>query len=116
MRGATFYFRVRIPTQLVSAYGRTHVSLSLATTDKAVARARAREHRVALERELQALQDQVARPAGGVSSTVLHLTDADIDGLCSRYRAAMLANDELQRIKGLSPSLQIVVKAVAQGR
>lgn len=104
-RGPVYYFRARVPKEFVEAYGRSHVSLSLHTTDAKVARARARERAVELERELQALRERAAaRFDGEPQGTLLHLSDADIDGLCGRYRAAMLAEDELQRIKGFSPT------------
>lgn len=55
-RHGTFYFRARVPTHLVSAYGRSIVSVSLRTRDPSTAKARARLKRVELERELNALQ------------------------------------------------------------
>jgi integrase len=87
------------------AYRRSIVSLSLHTSDAKIALARARERAIELERELQALREQASvrldvEPKG----TLLHLADADIDGLCARFRAAMLAGDEVQRIKGLTPT------------
>ena len=102
-RGDIFYFRARIPVDLVAAYGRSHVSISLRTQDRATAKARAQEHAVALRRELEAIQGRTASPTDALTGTVLHLSNADIEHLCSRYRASMLCDDEVSRIKGLSP-------------
>jgi len=104
-RGTVWYFRARVPKDYVAAYGRSIVSLSLHTSDAKIALARARERAVELERELQALREQASvQVAVEPKGTLLHLADADIDGLCARYRAAMLASDEVQRIKGLTPT------------
>lgn len=102
-RGNVYYFRARVPRDYVAAYGRSIVSLSLHTSDAKVAVTRARERAVELERELQALREKTSvlvevEPKG----TLLHLSDADVDGLCARYRASMLASDEVHRIKGLT--------------
>lgn len=102
-RGDVFYFRARIPVDLAAAYGRSHVSISLRTQDRATAKARAQEHAVALRRELEALHGRTALPTDALTGTVLHLSDTDIEHLCSRYRASMLCDDEVSRIKGLSP-------------
>lgn len=103
-RGNVYYFRAHVPRDYVAAYGRSIVSLSLHTSDAKVALTRARERAVELERELQALREQASvRVDVEPKGTLLHLSDADIDGLRARYRAAMLASDEVQRIKGLTP-------------
>lgn len=91
-RGEVYYFRARVPTHLVTAYGREIVSLSLRTTDLRVAKERAREHAVALDRALRAIE-QEARPDADFAGTVLHLSDEDIEGLCLRYRSKVLAAD-----------------------
>jgi integrase len=104
-RGTIYYFRARVPKDYVAAYGRTIVSLSLRTSDSKLALTRARERAIELERELQALREQASvRADFEPKGTLLHLADADIDALCARYRAAMLASDEVQRIKGLTPT------------
>ena len=94
--GGVYYFRARIPTHLVSAYGRSMVSLSLSTTDKAVARERAAPHREQLDRTLEGLGQQRTRLDDGYQGALLHLT------------ASRFATDELERIKGMSAdSLQL---------
>lgn len=101
-RRGVFYFRARVPTHLVSAYGRSIVSVSLRTRDPSTAKARARLKRVELECELSALQQDGSTPVESFRGTVLHLSDADIDRICEQYRVKELAEDELRRIKGMS--------------
>jgi len=87
-RGDIFYFRARVPTHLVRAFGRIVVSLSLHTRDPAEARRRARERRVEFERALAEL-DTTATPRSSDDwrGSVLYLSDRDIDALCERCRA-----------------------------
>ena len=101
-RGGIFYFRARIPTHLVSAYGRAIVSVSLRTHDPATAKARARALRVGLENELEALEQSGPRPDDEFAGSVLHLSDSDIEAICLKYRAKELVSDELTRIKGMT--------------
>lgn len=101
-RGPVYYFRARVPKQLITAYGRSMVSISLGTTDKGEAKLRARAKRAELDLELEALGRQSQKIADGYRGALLTLTDADIEHICLRYRADRLAGDELQRIAGLS--------------
>lgn len=103
-RGDIFYFRARVPTHLVKAFGRSVVSLSLGTRDPAEARRRARERRVEFESALAQLEaaSTVAPRGDEWRGSVLHLSDDDIAALCQRYRARRLAEDEHQRETGLT--------------
>ncbi|UUX94574.1 site-specific integrase [Aquabacterium sp. J223] len=103
-RGAVYYFRARVPKELISAYGRKMVSVSLKTGDEREAHRRAVEHKEQLEREFTALARQTRRLVDGYSGAIFHLSDADIEALCLRFRSSMLADDELQRIRGLDAS------------
>lgn len=103
-RSGIFYFRARVRTHLVQAFGRSVVSLSLGTRDPAEARRRVRERRVEFERALAQVE---ATSTSGTRDddwrgSVLHLSDDDIDALCERYRAQRLAEDEQQRAHGLT--------------
>lgn len=60
-RQGTDYFRARVPAHLVSAYGRSIVSVSLRTRDPSTVKARASLKRVELERGLS-LGDKAALP------------------------------------------------------
>ncbi|MEY2890314.1 MAG: hypothetical protein RJA98_222 [Pseudomonadota bacterium] len=104
LRGGIYYFRARIPTPLVAAYGREIVSVSLHTTDPAVARLRAREKRLELDRALQALEHGTAPRAEQFRGTALHMTDAEIEQFCEVFRETALENDEAARIKGMQAS------------
>lgn len=101
-RGEVWYFRTRVPSHLVKAFGRAMVSLSLETSDTATAKVRARRRREELDRAFEALEVSGPRPDADYAGSVLHLSDDDIDRLCERYRTQVLVSDELQRIKGLS--------------
>lgn len=52
--------------------------------------------------ELARLRKLEPASSGGLTGTVLHLTDADIHRLCQRFRADRLADDERDRVEGLS--------------
>ncbi len=101
-RAGIFYFRARIPTHLIAAYGRAMVSISLGTRDPKEAKVRARKRREELDRALESLEHSGPKPDAEYRGTVLHLSDTDIDNICERYRVMRLANDELQRIQGMS--------------
>jgi integrase len=101
-RGDTWYFRARVPTAFIDAYGREMVSVSLQTTDRAEAKARLKQHRDQLDQELAELGRQVRQASPGYVGTLLHLTDDDIDRICQRFRTEVLAQDELERIRGIS--------------
>jgi integrase len=102
-RDGVFYFRARIPTHLVEAFGRPMVSVSLRTRCPQTAKKLARQRRVELDSALAALEPSKA-PSDAYRGAVLFLSDADIEAACDRFRAARLTEDELQRIKGLRPS------------
>jgi integrase len=99
LRGRVYYFYVRIPKYLVSAYGRERVSESLHTGDVEVAKVRARKLRIELDKELDRLK-AVPRSDDNYVGSVLSLSDDDIERLCERYRVKVLVDDELERIQG----------------
>lgn len=102
-RRGVYYFRARIPTHLVAAYGRDMVSVSLQTRDPERAKRLARARREELDKALTALE-RTAQPDDELRGSVLFLSDDDIESVCERYRAKCLTEDELQRIKGLKAS------------
>lgn len=102
-RDGIYYFRARVPSHLVSAYGRSIVSVSLKTRDPQEAKARARARRVELDNALRSLEQGSTPPDPESGGSVLFLSDADIEAFCNQFVADILAADELERIKGLSP-------------
>lgn len=117
-RKSIYYFRARVPTELIEAYGRSMVFVSLGTGDLNVAKARLSEQVAAFHRELARLRKLEPKVGGGLTGTVLHLTDADIERLCQRFRAERLAADERDRVSGLSAhahqlDLDVLVDGVA---
>lgn len=101
-RGKKYYFRVRITKDVVAAYGRTHVSVSLHASDRNVAKRLVHPRMAALEQEFEALRDKQVAPATPAhQGTLIHLSDTDIDVLCEPYKASMLADDERQQLSGI---------------
>lgn len=104
-REGVFYFRARIPTHLVVAYGRSMVSVSLHTRDPKVAKTLARERRVELDNalaELDACKQEKQLTFHESQGSVLFLRDTDIRSICERHRASVLAKDEDMVQNGLS--------------
>jgi len=101
-RKGVWYFRARVPTEYVSAFGKKMVSISLQTKDEKEARLRAHKHRHDLDLALQDLGRRVREPSSDYKGPLLHLTDQDIAHICGCYRAQVLADDERRRIAGLN--------------
>jgi integrase len=101
-RGSIWYFRARVPSHLVKPFGRAIVSLSLETSDRNIAKIRARRRRSELDAALEELQSNGVRPDADYDGSMLHVTDDDAGRICEQYRAQMLTNDELLRIRGIS--------------
>lgn len=99
-RAGVFYYRARVPADLIKAYGRPMVSLSLETTNLTEAHARATTKRAQLQVEFDRL-GRIGRPTtSAFTGALLHLSDADIEQLCLRYRAQTISKDEEQRLNG----------------
>ena len=101
LRKQVYYFRARVPSDLISVYGRPMVSVSLQTGDKTIAKDRLTAKVEEFNREIARLRRQSGKLADGYTGTVLYLSDDDIERLCLRYRAQRLGADEIDRIKGL---------------
>lgn len=95
-----YYFRARVPKDLVSVIGKEVIFDSLKTKDKqeAVARAAARRHEI--QQELARVQARTSLPAGAVRR--LFLADEEIQDICQSYKATWLAQDEEMRRAGMS--------------
>jgi integrase len=99
-RGEYYYFRARVPNELIEAWGRRMVSISLGTGDPKTAKERLTVKLDEFNREVASLRRQSRKLDDEYTGTVLHLSDQDIERLCLRYRASKLAEDEILRIKG----------------
>ncbi|MDR7295299.1 integrase [Pelomonas aquatica] len=102
-RGDVFYFRARVPKDLVKSYGREIVWVSLRTGDRPAAMRRLELKKAEFQQSLDSIRRQSEKLAAMPSfvGMVLHLTDDDIERLCLRYRAEKLAQDEIERIRGV---------------
>ncbi len=95
LRGEYYYFRARVPTELIEAWGRRMVSISLGTGDQKLAKEQLTVKVDEFNREVAALRRQSRKLDDEYTGTVLHLADQDIERLCLRYRAGKLAEDEI---------------------
>jgi len=97
-RGATYYFRAKVPADLRSAFGRAEEKYSLGTKNYHEAKRLARHASVEFDRKCSALRQQ--RRA---SSPVAAVLDGNtIQTVCNLWRYHTLAGDEHTRRCGLS--------------
>ena len=94
---SSYYFRARVPKELVGAFGKAVIFESLGTSDhkEAIRLAAARRHEVEQERAR-------ARQAFKVSAAPLprmFLSDDEIRAICESYIAARLADDDKLRLE-----------------
>ncbi|MEP6502143.1 MAG: site-specific integrase [Betaproteobacteria bacterium] len=106
LRGGVWYFRKRVPAELISAYGRKMVSTSLETRDKGEAKVRAQLLRDQTERLFAGMGRSSAKVADGYSGTLIFLTDQDVENLCLRYRSYALLEDERYRSTGIIDAMR----------
>src|SRR4051812_12500014 len=96
-RGAVYYFRARIPTDLQSHYARKReVVESLKTKDKREAERLVRLKSV----ELNARFDAIRRNRSTLPMTTM--SDAEIEHIVAKATASRLGADEASRAAGLS--------------
>ncbi|MGN6666691.1 MAG: DUF6538 domain-containing protein [Trinickia sp.] len=73
-RGPVYYFRRKVPTDLVQHFGRTQIMFSLETRDPAEAKRLAAEHTVSTDRHFDALRGKVRpkRMTPGEGDAIAH--------------------------------------------
>ncbi len=120
-----YYFRARVPLDLVGLMGKEVIFDSLHTKDirEATALAAARRHEI--QQELARVRAQKTIPSGPTRR--LFLTDEEIQYVCQAYKAKWLAQDEEMRRLGMSVAAgeqyteiiegyqDVIVKAAARG-
>ncbi|MDP4025731.1 site-specific integrase [Methylobacterium sp. NEAU 140] len=94
---ANWYFKAKVPRDLVATFGREQVWKSLRTTDLAEAKRRVRDEADAFDRQCRALRDRVATdPLDTIGSVALtSLEDAAIDEMAIAWFET--ANEEGKR-------------------
>lgn len=97
-----YYFRARVPQELVSAFGKEVIFDSLKTKDSKEATARAAARRNEIQQALTQARASTVTASGPLRRLVL--TDEEIQQICASYKAKWLAQDEEMRRAGLSGS------------
>src|SRR5690348_8315491 len=95
-RNGTYYFRRRVPKDLLSLYPSLQIIFSLKTKDRREADRLARAESVKLDKEFQRQREHLAGHSDG------QLSDEDIEHICRLWCASMLEEDEESRMEGLS--------------
>jgi len=101
-RGTVFWYRRKIPLDLLSAYdGKREIRHSLHTRDYDDAECKARKRSVELDDEF-ALRRGVPRALGSnfPPITRVDITDSNIQSLCERLKRAVLQSDDANRMAG----------------
>lgn len=96
LRGITYWFRCRIPADLVAEYGKREISFSLQTKDKKNAVAKAK-----LE-SLKVTQEFDHRRNLRDADPILELPQVEVDRIAALYLSQLLEEDEEHRNEGLS--------------
>ncbi|MDD3610412.1 MAG: site-specific integrase [Halothiobacillaceae bacterium] len=99
-RGSTYYFRCRIPADLLGHYGKAEIKQSLKTKDPATAKRLARQMAVELDREFEQLR--LLRKSKDHIQRLDRLDDARIQALSDLYLRSCLETDDWLRSHGLS--------------
>jgi integrase len=99
-RGSKYYFRARIPSDLLAVYApRKEIAFSLKTRDPREAREMARIQAVKLDAEFKAKRLELA---GKINGDTGRIGQPEIDRLTALWASQFLAEDEKDRIAGLS--------------
>jgi integrase len=95
-RNGTYYFRRRIPKDLLSLYPSDQIIFSLKTKDRKEADKLARAESVRLDQEFERKRCHLMGRSDG------QLSDSDIEHICALWIAEVLEQDEEARIEGLT--------------
>ena len=102
-RGNRYYFRLRVPPDLVSHYGRREFKFSLGSTDRAECIRKVRIELARLEREFEDLRQQHARNFRLNElrqRRITHLDDVTMDAITTTWLQQNLAADDSLRSGG----------------
>lgn len=97
-RGATYYFRAKVPVDLQPHFGKAEEKYSLKTKDLAVARSLVRQASVDFDRRCTLLREKLK--GRQLRGTPQLLDDRLIHELCELWRHQALAGDEETRMEG----------------
>lgn len=91
----SYYYRARVPSDLVSHYGREEIMLSLRTKDLREANSKATIEQLKLDQEYAHLRAMKASTPNG------DITDAELERIALIWSAEQLEEDEAERLEGL---------------
>lgn len=95
-RGSTYYFRAKIPADLINAYGCREIKFSLKTTDKKIAALRVHIESEKLNREFAQKREKLGLNLFA-KAHVVPLSDDIIGYLCQRAETTFLDGDNVHR-------------------
>lgn len=95
-RSGTYYFRRRVPKDLLSLYPSSQIIFSLKTKDRKEADRLARIESVRLDQEFQRRRSHLGTHSSG------ELSEEDIKHICELWIASVLEEDEESRMEGLT--------------
>jgi hypothetical protein len=95
-RNGTYYFRRRVPKDLLSLYPSEEIIFSLKTRDRREADRLARAESVRLDQEFKRKRSHLRTHSSG------ELSDEDIKHICELWIASLLEEDEEYRMEGLT--------------
>jgi integrase len=95
-----YYFRARVPGELIESFGKSVIFESLGTSDRSQAIGLAAAKRHELEQERARLRQ--ARKVPSAPLPRMFLSDDEIRAICERYIAGALAEDDKLRLEGMS--------------
>jgi len=101
LRSGTYYFRARIPADLLEQYSpQTEIKFSLKTKDRVQAKKVCNLHSVKIDQEFEKHRQRIARRKAPLE-TVVHLSDEDVQRISNRWINSSLEADDKFRSMGL---------------
>jgi hypothetical protein len=93
-RGAVYYFRAKVPPELVAVFdGKREITYSLKTSDPAEANRLVKHHSIKFDQDCEAKRRQGEQPVAPKA------TESDIAVIVQAWESELLASDEQRRIE-----------------
>lgn len=99
--GSTYYYRQKVPDDLISHYDKREIKVSLRTKNPQDAAQKVRAEAVKYDAEFQRIRDAKKAAEGIGLYPVTNLSDDEIDKICTLWMNQVLASDEERRSGGL---------------
>ncbi len=106
-RGATYYFRIRIPAGLVSHYGKKEITFSLKTKEQAEAKRKGHVEALRFMDEFESIRSTLN------TNTLETMSPEEIRGIADTYLHDLLSSDEVERKSGrVSKEHQVAIEVL----